>query len=822
MTEFSDLLESLLAAKQNLQVVGDFNFLVNVPDNSEAKKLISLIDCANLHQHVAVPTHTNGHTLDLVITPTSSPLSVNISGTDHSVSSDHCAALFKLELPKPARQRKSVCVRKWKSIDVARFNQDIIVANTSTSLPSMDPITMYNNLLVDLLDKHAPSKDIKITERTETPWYTQEIRHAKTLCRTLERKWCRSNLTIDQEIFKRQRNQLTALRDNAKSEYIRGKLESSTSSKDTFAILNSLLHRTSNRPLPDHEEPRALADSFATFFSEKIELVRRGFDTPPTAHQDDGHTGSEIALLESFRLTQETEISKLISSSASKSCALDPIPTWLLKQCPSLVPQLCNIVNDSLSTGCVPSSLKQAHVIPVIKKASLNQNELKNYRPVSNLAYASKLVERVVSNRLEEHCAANNVNMYYQSAYKKPHSTESALMRVQNDLLKAVDSQGGAILVLLDLSAAFDTIDHAVLINTLRTEIGITGTALQWFQAYLSDRHQSVKIGSTFSSRRDLPYGVPQGSVLGPQLFSLYTQPLSKVIEVNGMTFHLYADDTQLYIAFRPKCASSISNTMDTIDICTSNISTWMKTHFLKLNNEKTEILVITTPSLTGHQITSLNICGSAVKVSDCVRDLGVHYDSTLRMDTHIKAVCKKAYYQIHLVHKVRNFISEDAARTLIQANVTSLLDYCNGLLIGLPTTQIDKLQRVQNAAARVIKRMTKSMHITPILKQLHWLPIRYRIQYKIIVLTYKALNDLAPPYLADLLHPYQPSRSLRSQNDNLLSTKAYRLKAYGGRWFEVVAPQMWNDLPPSMRKITSLLTFKKTLKTHLFIQAFE
>ena len=458
----------------------------------------------------------------------------------------------------------------------------------------------------------------------------------------------------------------------------------------------------------------------------------------------------------------------------------------------------------------------------MLKKATADHNVLSNYRPISNLAYSSKLIERVVSKRLEDHCLHNKVNLHFQSAYKQRHSTETALTRVQNDLLMAVDSLGGAILVLLDLSAAFDTIDHAVLIRTLKNYIGVSGSALAWFMSYLSDREQSIKIANTLSTSRNLPYGVPQGSVLGPQLFSLYTLPLHHVIEPSGMQFHMYADDTQLYIAFNPKDPVSSHNIIETINSCTNNISTWMKSHFLKLNSDKTELLVMTKPNLKSHGLTSLSICGSDISVSPDVRDLGVQYDSLLKMETHIKQICKKAYYQISLIHKVRQYLTEDSVRKLVQANITSLLDYCNGLLIGLPCSLLSKLQRVQNCAARVVKCVPQSTHITPILKELHWLPIKYRIDFKVILLTFKALNGLAPPYLSELLTPYQPSRALRSMNSNTLVTKSFKCKTYGGRSFANIAPQLWNSLPSHLRTIPEETVFRKTLKTYLFNLAFN
>jgi len=452
----------------------------------------------------------------------------------------------------------------------------------------------------------------------------------------------------------------------------------------------------------------------------------------------------------------------------------------------------------------------------------MDRNQLKNYRPISNLPFSAKLIERVVSKRLEAHCELNGINSHFQSAYKRHHSTETALLRVQNDLLRAVDKFGGAILVLLDLSSAFDTIDHAVMLNTLRTTVGINGSALNWFQSYLSDRYQSVKIGGSISSRRPLLYGVPQGSVLGPQLFSIYTLPLQHTIRMCGMSFHLYADDTQLYLSFNPRCETSRTQVTEVITKTTDVVNTWMRSHFLKLNSDKTEVLVISSPSLKTQQISSIRICESTINVSPFVKDLGVNFDSYLKMDEHVHSTCKKAFYQIHLISKVRKHITEDAARTLVQVNIVSHLDYCNCLLAGLPANLIAKLQRVQNCAARLIKRTGKFEHITPVLKDLHWLPIKYRIDYKIILITYKILHNLAPPYLSELVRPYIPTRQLRSANQNLLRTQSFRCSTYGGRSFEVRSPQLWNELPHHLRSLDTLNGFKRALKTHLFMAAFS
>ena len=228
-----------------------------------------------------------------------------------------------------------------------------------------------------------------------------------------------------------------------------------------------------------------------------------------------------------------------------------------------LLPILTQLINMSFEQGVMPGDLKKALIIPLLKKLGLDPEILKNFRPVSNLPFLSKLIECVSAKRLLDHMNLNHLHELFQSAYKKFHSTETALLRVQSDIHQALDEKKCVILILLDLSAAFDTIDHTILLERLQSHTGICGKALAWFKSYMQGRNQSVLINDKASSIWELLFGVPQGSVLGPLLFIIYTSPLGQLLRDLGISYHLYADDTQLYLTFDLENASDRIKTIE-------------------------------------------------------------------------------------------------------------------------------------------------------------------------------------------------------------------------------------------------------------------
>ena len=297
-------------------------------------------------------------------------------------------------------------------------------------------------------------------------------------------------------------------------------------------------------------------------------------------------------------------------------------------------------------------------------------------------------------------------------------------------------------------AALVDSIDYTILLH----ELGIRDAALDWFRSYLSQRRQSVVINGTRSSYRNLSFGVPQGSELGTILFTLYSTPLGATARKYQLNFHPYADDTQLYMAFKPFNVESLPLIISNIQNCVIDIKSWMTVNMLQLNMD---VLVLMNKNL-GNSITinKIKIDSIDISTASSVRNLGAIFDSALSSEAFVNSICKSAWFNLFNISRSRRSLTSDAAKILIQAYVMSKIDYCNSLLYGILDKLFNRIQRIENYAARVVLKLHKLSHITPALATLHWLPVNRRIDFKIALLVYKALNGHDPAYIADLLQP--------------------------------------------------------------------
>ena len=334
---------------------------------------------------------------------------------------------------------------------------------------------------------------------------------------------------------------------------------------------------------------------------------------------------------------REEEVAKIIRASPSKSCGLDPLPTWHIKSLDSLTAIITTMVNYSLNSDIFPIVFKSALVRPLLKKPTVEPEVLGNYRPVSNLAFISTVMEKVITAQLICHMEAHYLNENRQSAYRCHHSTETALIKAHNDLLRALDNGCRVFLVLLDLSAAFDTPDHDILLHRLDS-LGVSGTVLQWMDSYLRGRSQTVVMDGVKSDPQDLQYGIPQASLLGPLLFMIYTILIGAIARLHNLEIHIYADDTQLYVFFKMKDPISQQKALCTLQSCITEIRAWMVTNKVHLNDDKTEFLAICAPRLrAGVTVSSLTVGSSHIAVSSATRNLGVFITRMLMSSVSVR-----------------------------------------------------------------------------------------------------------------------------------------------------------------------------------------
>ena len=375
-----------------------------------------------------------------------------------------------------------------------------------------------------------------------------------------------------------------------------------------------------------------------------------------------------------------------------------------------------------------------------------------NYRPVSNLCFIAKILEKHVLSKVSSYLISHNLYNTCQSAYRPGHSTETALLEVVNDLFLSLNKGNISVLALLDFSSAFDTIDHPILVHRLHADFGFTDAVLQWFSSYLTDRTHYVSLSNHCSAFTHVHSGVHQGSFLGPMLFTMYVKPLSAIIDSHSIIHHSFADDLQLQMSAPPDRLSELLHSMLS---CLSDGKAWATANMLKLNDNKTELMLVTSKRTKHlHSLpTSTTIYNAQIPIKKSVKNLGFTLDCHLTMNAHVSNIARTCYFELCRLASIRRFLTSTATATHVSAFVLSRIDYCNSLLFGSTHDVTSHLQRIQNCAARVCLCLPTSSSITIHLKSLHWLPVKVRRTYKIACLCYHCHSSTAPSYVTGMLH---------------------------------------------------------------------
>ena len=810
--DLDKLISNILMKCDCLILAGDLNIHFDQTGNRLYQQALQTLESCGMKRQVFEPTHISGGSLDQIFTFSlhGQLQSTVIVDNKNVLLSDHFPVYCAFDLSYEKKYMKEIEYRKIKSINRIDFSNDLrlildqCLHSTLDFKASVSQLFSYTH---DLLDQHAPLMKKNISVVNEAPWFDAEYRELRKLRRKAERRKSRS--ISDRIHYKDLCKECSVLAVEKKKEYFSNMIRKAEGNpKALYQLVNKELDRNQSKSMPNYTDNLSeMADSFNRFFEEKIEKIRSEMTK---SHQHTFESLPQINLLHDFRHTTLDEIKEIIDECGLKCAPSDLLPCTLFKEnLDSILPVLVHLVNLSLTTGNM-DGVKLADIIPLLKDDSLDANILKNFRPISNLTFLGKLVERVVLRRLNEHLSNNNLNCHDQSAYKKDHSTETLLIRIWNDLLVATDNKDCTVVMMLDLSAAFDTVDHALLLKILKNEIGLRGRVLSWFKSFLTGRSQRVRIGSTVSDEIIIKFGVPQGSVLGPVLFNIYIRSIYLYVQKIGFSIHGYADDHQILLSFKPSNQSTVL--VYEIQNCFERIKVWMNRYYLQLNDSKTQIALFGSSRILNLiKIRGINFAtGMSIRFISHVKNLGIHMDSQLTLNKQVVELKKKSFRTIRNVNKIRFLLSKDQLKVIVNSLVVTCLDYCNALYFGISEKLLSQLQLIQNACAKTIVGKYKHDHLDNDLKELHWLDLRKRILFKIGLLAFKSLVGCAPKYLQDLFVYAHHGHSLKLIIPNYQSI-------HGNNSFSAIGPKLLNRLPKNVTSSSDIDSFKIQLKTFLF-----
>ena len=827
--EMRELLDEIDAMSGCPVVLGDFN--TPSAGGTCDHRLLDLMMEHDLIQGVKSPTHLSANPnrpdslLDLVFHPPARSGVSRMVVTDPGIS-DHRLITVHTKLPLPKNIIKSFLTRNIRHLSRESFAEQINNCSFITEPPDNvdDFCSVMSSEVVAVLDALAP--EMLVTKRVGNhAEYTlsPEAMSAKRARRTLERAYKKSRTSQNKLKYNAACHVASRIIRRSKQVFIRGLVESAQgNSKKVWNICRDLLGGEKTNPID--LSTGLSATSFNNFFVDKLTMIKckissciANLPSSQSAPTVDPPT-SNVEPFSEFETVTIESVLGVLSKLNSKSSILDFIPTFLLKECaPLFAAPICLLSNMSFRDGIFPAEYKLGCITPILKKKGLDPSDHNSYRPITSLNTFSKLLEKIALLQLQPVIIGSPRFPSMQSAYRCAHSTETALLRVTSDIRSAMSIKKTTCLLSLDISAAFDALEHPILLARAETLFGISGHAKKWLASYLQGRTACTKIGDQRSSRLPCNCGVPQGSILGPLLFALYTAPLGELITGMGVSYHQYADDTQLYLSLNKGTQG-----LATLTACADAVSSWFLHNSLLLNTSKTECIIFGTGanfrgrSQTNKLTEITPFTGSRAPVAESVYLLGVTLDTELSMTKHVTSTIRSCNAQLRALRCIRPCLTQSVAATLAGALVQTRLDYCNSLLFSTSDQNATRLQQVQNNAARVVFRVHRRTSAAPLLAKLHWLPIESRIQYKVACLAHAAIYQDTPSYLSALISVQRGRRGLRSGSGLLLEVPKRHLSAEEPS-FVHSAPSVWNSLSGALRDNTSTPSFRRALKTELF-----
>ena len=766
--EFSSYLEEVSIHAIPTVFVGDYNLHIETLSNSyrcsnltqhevkkkrEANAFNCILQNNDLEQLIDVPTHDIGGTLDLLIIQNEG-IKINFwEVIDQGIvcESDHFPIIFTIKgRPLVSENKFTFTYQDFTSLNKQLFVKEFADTNILSNAESMnvtDMVLKLNNDLATIIHKQCPTQTKTVIKRSTSAkqWYTDSLRDLKCEKRRSERAWLNCKCFTHREQYdKLLRKYKVACDVERRKHFTKSIDDCQDDAKALHKTVKNLMGDTESSILPSAKSNKDLADQFGNFYSDKIVKLRKEIDETRSITTNDIIYTNDIckenlnSTLSEFCFTSQEDTRKLIRSLNNKHHPDDPIPVWLLKEKEDVfIPVIQSMINKSLIHEAIfPATLKHGTVRPIFKPQKDDTEIHNNYRPVTNTPFLSKLIEKAASNQITSYLEQNNMFPSHQSAYRKQHSCETVMVKIVDDIQQSLSEKKMVMLVLLDMSSAFDTVDQDILLYKLEHHFGISANVLQWLRSYLKGRTFSVRIQNVNGKAYLLIYGVPQGTILGPLLFVLYIHDIVLIGEKYGVSVELYADDSSWYYSFSPLSERSLA--IENINKCMCEIKSWMELNYLKVNFDKTETLFLSNPLY--HSVFYDKIF-CTIQGEDFANDkiqsaksLGVYLDNNITMNRMVNECVKTCYFNLKKLGGVRRLLSQDVKLKLVMSYVISRLDFCNALYANISKTLLNKLQKLLNACIRFVFNLQNRMDVHECCKVLHLLPVKYHIMFKLLV----------------------------------------------------------------------------------------
>ena len=790
LEKLEHILNTLAGENKPIYLMGDYNIdILPSQQNNNSLKLLNALSSYSLHPHINKATRisTNSETLiDNIFSNVSE--SEHFNGIIYSDVSDHLPIfVISQKIENNTKQHKCEYQRKETKHNIEKLNADLAAESWADVLREPDTDTAYElfiNKLIYLYEKNIPLVRIKKNKRKlQRPWITKGIMRSIKTRNQLYKNALQTRSNVEQRKYKKYRNLLTTIIRLSRKIYYSTNIESSRSNTNSiWNIIKDLLGKkkaTCSKIIDNGIEitdPNIIAESFNEYFTNIGPTLASSINTNDNFTQYLPQPSNNSLF---FSPTSQHEIITIVKSlKASKSSGYDGLSVSLLKQIIHFIaPPLEYIFNNSLNSGRYPNSLKIAKVIPIYKKD--DQTKIKNYRPISLLPGISKILEKIVYKRLFSFLNDNDILIPNQFGFRKNHSTDYAIIQLCDKIIEALTKKEHIIGVFMDLSKAFDTIDHKILTHKLK-HYGVRGKALSWFIDYLYNREQYVNFHSCSSDRLKIKCGVPQGSILGPLLFLIYINDIINASPI--LTYILFADDTNIFY----------SHTDPQTLICTLNaelqkISSWFKSNKLSLNIDKTNFIYFKNVHSPDTEC-NLYIDGLSLVEKKSTKFLGVTIDSNLTWNEHIKNINTIISRNIGILYKLKDLLKEKSLFTLYNALVLPYITYCNIAWANSNKTKTETVHLLQKRALRICTHSHYLSSSEPLFKKLKTLKIHDIHTLQSAIFMYKYSTNILPSSFHNLytanssVHSY-PTRHSKDYHLNnpklIIAQKSIRHHAW-------------------------------------------